>query len=395
VPANEVLARSLNVPSVILLRNYGIGKFNALLKELGMRTLLFPPEHYGLSIILGGAEGSLWELTSMYAAMGNHLLYPKKDSLRVNFSKDHPLSGSSFSLQRFSTAADWFTLKAITAVKRPEDNGTLKYFYARQKVGWKTGTSYGSRDAWAIGVTPEYTVGVWVGNADGEGRPGVTGIGCAAPVMFDVFDLLPATNWFTEPSDDMVSTRICPKSGCIAGENCPVAETRRIMNVANLTKPCPFHKAVHLDPSGTWKVTEKCISPSQMVNTSWFVLPPVQEYFYRQFHSDYLPLPPVRDDCRYELSPQNPIGLIYPAPGTRIYLPLKGDQKRSKSIWKATHRIAGSTLYWHLDNTFLAKTTGDHTIEVMAEPGIHSLTLVDDKGETLMVKVEIIGVAKK
>jgi penicillin-binding protein 1C len=395
VPANEVLARSLNVPSVILLHNYGIGKFNAVLKELGMRTLIYPPEHYGLSIILGGAEGSLWELTSMYASLGNHLLYPSNDSIRITYSQDREIPGSSFYLQRFSPSATWFTLRAITAVKRPEDNGTLKYFYSRRKIGWKTGTSYGSRDAWAIGVTPEYTVGVWVGNANGEGRPGVTGIGCAAPVMFDIFDQLPASGWFPEPVKDMTLTRICAKSGCIAGESCPVIESRKIMAVTNLTKTCPYHRTVHLDPTGAWQVTDRCFSPSQMMNTSWFVLPPVQEYYYRQFHSDYTPLPPVRDDCRYELSSQNPIGLIYPTPGARIYLPLKGDQKRSKSIWKATHRNSGATLYWHLDNTFLAKTKGEHTIEVMAEPGIHTLTLIDDKGESLTIKVEIIGITKK
>jgi len=331
----------------------------------------------------------------MYAALGNHLLFPLADSLRVTYSRDRKLNQSSFFLQRFSASATWFALKAITAVKRPEDNGTLKYFYSRRKIGWKTGTSYGSRDAWAIGVTPEYTVGVWVGNADGEGRPGVTGIGCAAPVMFDVFDQLPPSGWFTEPIKDMTVARICTQTGFIAGENCPVVESRRIMNVANLTRTCPYHKIVHLDPTESWQVTDKCMSPARMTTRSWFVLPPVQEFFYRQFHSEYLPLPPVRDDCRYELSLQNPIGLIYPTPGTRIYLPLKGDQKRSKSVWKATHRVPGATLYWHLDNTFLAKTTGDHTIEVMAEPGIHTLTLVDDKGETLTVKVEIIGIAKK
>ncbi len=395
VPANEVLARSLNVPSVILLHNYGIGKFNAVLKELGMRTLIYPPEHYGLSIILGGAEGSLWELSSIYAALGNHLLYQSNDSIRVTYSRDREIPGSSFYLQRFSPSAAWFTLKAITAVKRPEDNGTLKYFYSARKIGWKTGTSYGSRDAWAIGVTPEYTVGVWIGNANGEGRSGITGVSCAAPVMFDIFDQLPASAWFKEPVKDMTTARICAKSGCIAGESCPVVENRKIMSVANLTKTCPYHRIIHLDPAGIWQVTDKCFSPSQMLNQSWFVLPPVQEYFYRQFHSDYLPLPPFRDDCRYELTSQNPIGLIYPTPGARIYLPLKGDQKRSKSIWKATHRNSDATLYWHLDNIFLAKTKGEHTIEVMAEPGIHTLTLMDDNGESLTVKVEIIGINKK
>lgn len=391
VPANEVLARSLNVPSVILLRSYGIGKFNSLLKDLGMTTLSYPPEHYGLSIILGGAEGTLWELSSMYAALGNRLDTAGPDSLRVHYILDDRNSGSAFFTQRLFTSAVWFTLNAITEVKRPDDNGTLKYFYTPQRIGWKTGTSYGSRDAWAIGVTPQYTVGVWIGNADGEGRPGVTGVSCAAPVMLDVFGLLPVSGWFKEPSEDLTTARICKKSGFAAGPDCPEAELRKVPAVANLTKPCPYHKVVHLDPSETRRVTDKCMSPSEMVTKSWFMLPPVQEWFYRKHHSDYRPLPPFLQGCEDPLTARNPIGLIYPYPGTKIYLPVKGDRQRSKAIWKATHRDPGATIYWHLDNRFLAKTTGEHSIEVITTPGVHTLTLVDDEGESLTVKVEIVG----
>ncbi len=391
VPAGEVLARSLNVPSVILLKSYGIGKFNALLKDLGMTTLTYPPEHYGLSIILGGAEGTLWELTSMYASLGYRLEMKGTDSLYAHYVLDAPVSGSAFYPGRLFPSSVWFTLNAITEVKRPDDNGTLKYFSMSQKTGWKTGTSYGSRDAWAIGVTPEYTVGVWIGNADGEGRPGVTGISCAAPVMFDIFGLLPSSDWFSEPSADLKTARICRKSGCIAGTDCPEPEMRKVPAVASLTKACSYHKPVHLDPTERWRVTDKCMSPSEMITTNWFVLPPVQEWFYRQVHADYRPLPPFMEGCRDRLSGQNPIGLIYPYPGTKIYLPVKGDQQRSKAIWKATHRDPGATLYWHLDNRFLAKTTGTHAVEVETVPGIHTLTLVDEEGESLTVKVEVVG----
>lgn len=391
VPANEVLARSLNVPSVILLRSYGIGKFNSLLKDLGMSTLSYPPEHYGLSIILGGAEGTLWDLVSMYAALGHSLAVPEEDSLFAGYVLNDPSAGNPYSTKRLFPSAVWFTLNAITEVRRPEESGTLKYFYAPQKIGWKTGTSYGSRDAWAIGVTPEYTVGVWIGNADGEGRPGVTGISCAAPVMFDIFGLLPVSVWFVEPVGDLAKARICRKSGHVAGPDCPEPDMRPVPDVANLTKVCPYHKTIHLNPAGTFRVTDRCMSPSEMITKTWFVLPPVQEWFYKQAHSDYRPLPPFMDGCRDRLAAQNPIGLIYPYPGTKIYLPMKGDQQRSKAIWKATHRSPDATLYWHLDRKFLAKTTGTHAIEVVTEPGIHLLTLVDEEGESLTVKVEVVG----
>jgi penicillin-binding protein 1C len=391
VPANDALARSLNVPNVILLRNYGIGKFNSMLKEMGMSTLVHPPEHYGLSIILGGAEGTLWELVSMYAALGHRLLPGEGDSIILTYNRGHRISRSAFTAKRFSLPAAWFTLHAITAVRRPDDDGLLKYFSSSRKIGWKTGTSYGYRDAWAIGVTPEYTVGVWIGNADGEGRPGLTGISCAAPVMFEAFGQLPVSGWFAEPVREMTTARICVKSGHVAGSNCPVTKMKKIPAVANLTKSCPYHKRIHLDPTAAWQVTDRCVSPSEMLSENWFVLPPVQEWFYRQNHSDYRPLPPFRVGCRDPMSSQNPIGLIYPYPGTRIYLPVKGDRQRSKPVWKATHRLPDATIYWHLDRVFLAKTTGSHTLEVNPPPGIHILTLVDDQGESLSVKVEIIG----
>lgn len=93
--------------------------------------------------------------------------------------------------------------EAISRVTRPEEEGEWQYFASSKKIGWKTGTSYGNRDAWAVGATPDYAVGVWVGNCSGEGRPLMTGVGYAAPVLFEVFGLLPGSEWFAEPYDDL------------------------------------------------------------------------------------------------------------------------------------------------------------------------------------------------
>ena len=98
-----------------------------------------------------------------------------------------------------SAESAFITAEMITETKRPLEQGAWKIFSSARKVAWKTGTSFGHRDAWAIGTTPEYVVGVWVGNADGEGRPGLTGVKKAAPVMFDIFRLLPETSWFKTP----------------------------------------------------------------------------------------------------------------------------------------------------------------------------------------------------
>ncbi|SDB91481.1 penicillin-binding protein 1C [Williamwhitmania taraxaci] len=392
VPANQVLARSLNVPSVMMLRSYGIEKFNQQLKDMGMTTLRKPASYYGLSIILGGAEGKLLELTSIYGSFAHKLLKPYNDSLSVSYSRENEVAPTlNASTARISPASIWFTLNAITEVHRPEEEGTWRYFFSPQKVGWKTGTSFGSRDAWAIGVTPKYAVGIWVGNADGEGRPGLTGVGYAAPVMFDIFALMPTSEWFTEPIFDMKSVKICLKSGHIAGMNCPETAVQTIPDVANLTKVCPYHTTIHLDKSEHFRVTDRCVAVAEMVTRSWFVLPPVQEYFYRKSHSDYQPLPNYMPGCQDNLTSNHPIGLIYPYPGTKLYLPFQADGTRTKTIWRASHRSSTATIFWHLDDKFIGKTTGTHDLEVEAEVGKHLLLLVDDKGESYAIWIEIIG----
>ncbi|MDD3037473.1 penicillin-binding protein 1C, partial [Bacteroides sp.] len=196
VPASEALARSLNIPSVTMLQKYGVPKFHHFLQQIGFKTINKPSSHYGLSLILGGAEATLWDVTNGYAQMGRMLLeqkgaIPGKFSqyekaqilLRTNDNEadnDKPsdkqrrnkenLSTSGKEEQEESAGAVWQTLSALTEVNRPEEID-WKSIPSMQTIAWKTGTSYGFRDAWAVGVTPRYAVGVWVGNATGEGKP--------------------------------------------------------------------------------------------------------------------------------------------------------------------------------------------------------------------------------
>src|SRR5690606_436285 len=223
VPANEALARSLNIPAVYMLKDYGYEKFHFLLNRLGLSTVNKSPGHYGLSLVLGGAEGTLWELTSLYAGMARTLSHFNR------FTAPHRYDVGDFHSNKYlmeeyrenagrkgrnqngllSAPSIWFTFDAMLDVHRPAAEASWRLFDSSRKVAWKTGTSYGFRDAWAIGVTPEYVVGVWVGNADGEGRPGLTGLQEAAPVMFDLFNLLPATGWFGKPVQGIAKAPLC------------------------------------------------------------------------------------------------------------------------------------------------------------------------------------------
>jgi penicillin-binding protein 1C len=224
VPAAEAVSRSLNVPLVYLLRKYSVPKFYDFLKQNHIATLPKPAAHYGLSLILGGAEAKLGDVANGYSNMARVLLGLENTPYSVQLSENpntiranpsnprHPRSIQS----SFQPAAVWQVFNAITEVNRPEQID-WKTLPSMQKIAWKTGTSYGFRDAWAVGVTPKYVVGVWVGNASGEGKPNLTGARTAGPVMFDIFDFLPSSPWFETPQGAFVEAEICRQSGYLKG----------------------------------------------------------------------------------------------------------------------------------------------------------------------------------
>ena len=178
VSASDALIRSLNnIPAVRLLQNYGVPEFHKRLKELGFTTIDKKPSHYGLSLILGGAECKLWELCSAYYYLTRKLTNQTLE--KPSYLKDAEPT-SEIDLRNFSKASIYQTYQILSQVNRPVEQGAWKIFDSSREIAWKTGTSFGQRDAWSIGITPEYVVGVWVGNADGEGRPGLTGVQMAA-----------------------------------------------------------------------------------------------------------------------------------------------------------------------------------------------------------------------
>jgi penicillin-binding protein 1C len=402
VAADEALARSLNVPAVHMLRKYGVEKFHYLLGQMGMRTLTKPPSHYGLSLILGGAEASLWDLCSMYSglarSMGHYFSYP--EPRRYNRLDFHPPTymadekevptGQLSENGLINSGALWYTFEAMAKVRRPENEAGWEYFDSSRKLAWKTGTSYGFRDAWAIGLTPRHVVGVWVGNADGEGRPGLTGLTAAAPLLFDVVQLLPHSDWFEYPGSAMANVLISEKSGMRASRYCDDTLRMDIPRAGLKAPACPYHQLVHLDGSGQYRVHSECEAVGNIEHQSWFVLPPVQEWYYRRHHTGYRRLPPLRNDCM-QVDLQLALQLIYPQEGANIYIPTELDGKKGKSVLEAAHRDPDARIYWHLNDEYLGATYQLHQMGISPAPGRHRLTLVDQQGERIEVNFKVLG----
>lgn len=360
VPASEALARSLNVPAVYMLKKFGTQRFLEVLRRCGMTSLGKSADHYGLSLILGGGECTLLDVTKAYSRIS--LSYQAADTT-FNDRKS-PLH--NFPLK--DKCALWYTLDALKEVNRP-DEIDWRLISSVKRVAWKTGTSYGFRDAWAVGVTPEYAVGVWVGNAEGQGVPGLVGARTAGPVMFDIFNMLPskelndkyaADGWFLEPVyGDYIKAEVCPLSGHLAGPGCESSNLLMLPRKAMKSEPCPYHKIVD--------------------GMKTFILPPSMEWYYRQNHPEYAPYSP-EDSENYAL-----MEFIYPEGGSTIYIPRQLDGSIAGITFNLAHRLPSAKIFWHLDNEYVGQTQFIHQLSLTPAPGRHTVTVVDDKGNSLSV----------
>lgn len=401
VAADQALIRSLNIPAVHMLKTYRYERFHSLLQRMGMSTLRRHPDHYGLSLILGGAEGTLWDITGMYASMArtlnNYWTRPGK-SKYSNGDLHAPVYVGSDTENRFaleetsvlSAASIFHTFDALKEVYRPGEESGWRYFTSSKTIAWKTGTSFGFRDGWAIGVTPEYVVGVWVGNADGEGRPGLTGTDAASPIMFDIFARLRETTWFRIPHSEMAKATVCHETGFRNSQNCARIDTVLVVKRGLETSACPFHRKVHVDQNRKYRLHSGCASFDEMHASSWFVLPPVQEYYFKAKNVFYKPLPPLRPDCSGSTTVSR-MDLIYPKEDSRIFIPRELTGDAGKVVFELAHSDPAATVYWHLDGSFIGSTRGKHRIPANPDYGNHHLTIVDDKGETINHEFKVIS----
>lgn len=394
VSADMALAKSLNIPFVWLLQKFGIYRFYDILQKLKLSDIKKHPDHYGLSIILGGAESNLWDLARAYTNLASELtIFSQRQTyrtdefqeLKYNLTEDISTFGSFTSEPTiFKAGAIWKMFEAMKEVNRPTQDIAWKYYESSRKIAWKTGTSFGNKDAWAIGVTPEFVVAVWVGNATGEGRPTLTGASYAAPVMFEIFNSLPSTSWFSKPYDDLEELIVCETSGFLAKEECPKKSVLTTITTNDHTI-CPYHKIVHLDKNEQFQVNTSCESSNNIVSKSWFILPPVMEWYYKNNHIDYRNLPPFREDCS-ELSSSKRLDFVYPKHKSIIYTTKNFGGELQPFIAKAVSSEKGN-VFWYLNETYLGTTNLFHEMNIYAPKGDNILRIINTKGEEKAIQI--------
>ncbi len=381
VAADEALVRSLNIPFVYLLQRYGVARFLGNLRDLGFAQMDRNADHYGLSLVLGGAEITMEEIHGAFLGMAQQV--QDYDRLRQ--------ANLPTAYRGMSAGAAYTVLNALRELQRPDEYGQSMRFASHRPVAWKTGTSFGFRDAWAVGVTPAYAVTVWAGNADGAGRPGLVGVRAAAPLLFDIFRILEAykttaPTWFPSPYDDVVETTTCATSGFLAAPDCPLL-SRRAPLAGERAAPCPYHQKIFVTTTGNYRTRLDCSPDARPAN--WFALPARQAYFYRRRHPDYLPLPDWLEGCAGGGLAHITMQWVYPE-GEGTISATKNWQGETEPLhFELAHTNQKTAVHWYVDDDFHGTTRDFHQLSLHLPAGIHHLQVTDENGSSLRRTVRV------
>jgi penicillin-binding protein 1C len=383
VTMKDALVRSLNVPAVRVLYTVGVRPFYLFLAAAGIRSLFRAPEDYGLPLILGGAEVSMWDIAVLFRGLGNAGRFRPLNVVESEAKIDDGAGRPCL----ISPGACWLTLSVLRELRRPDAETYWELYQNQWPIAWKTGTSYGFRDAWAAGVSPLWTIVVWAGNFNGEGNASLSGAPCAGTLLFAIHNALPKTrgrNWFDPPVEDLDPATLCLETGFLAGAHCPdtqAAEAPRKMKPLML---CPYHRHVFLSKDGTTEVCSACWSPGEVREADRLSFPPEVAQFLRESGKAAKEAPPHNPRCP-AYGAEGALALLYPQEGARLWIPRDLDGKLEKVTLRAVHRDRGVLVHWYLDDRYLGATRGRHVKSCLMRKGGHTLHVVDEYGNRASV----------
>lgn len=357
----EALQKSLNIPAYEVTQMIGIYDAVSVLKSVGMKSLNREPSSYGLSICIGGAEVNLWDLSEMYQTLANDGIY---ESLKVTTDED---VSSHQSL--LSSAASYLTLEILQGVKKP-----ARFINNFPNFAWKTGTSNGFRDAWAVGLDQEWTIAVWAGNFTGQGNHNLNGREIAGSILFKVLAELPqnSNSFFSKPWKDFKQIPVCAVSGYSPTKDCHDTLWIDVPKSAFILPKCPYHKQIIVDENEAMQLCSDCWQGIAKKAISVLDYPPDVDYYLKQNGLDLPPKLPHNPECS-RLDSDSDLIIKYPINNSNIYLPK--DLNGNLNTFQAQAYTTEDILFWFLDGKLIGKTEDKHHMDIVTTSGKKSYYL--------------------
>ncbi|HEX5652305.1 MAG TPA: penicillin-binding protein 1C [Chitinophagaceae bacterium] len=377
VTVEYALEHSLNIPAVKSLKTLGTEKMIQKLSALDFRQVQKDRRKLGLSLVLGGCGTTLEELTGLFTVFANNGYYIAPSFL------------STDSIQRktriISPAANFMINEILSKVNRPDFPLNWSATERMPKIAWKTGTSYGRKDAWSIGYNKNFTVGVWVGNFSGLGVADLSGAEIATPLLFKIFNTLDYDSdagWFEAPEETAIR-QVCSETGMPPSEHCHNLVTDYFIPLVSSTKSCDNRQEILLSPDEKISYCKNCV-PATGYKKKWFRLTdPGMQAWMNDNRVAYEKIPAHNPGCE----------LIFKGSAPLIHSPVNGTEyllsKKQPEPLQLVCRTASdvSKVYWYINNQFYKSCAAGEKQFFMPHEGPVKISCTDDKGRNRDVKI--------
>lgn len=380
VTAEFALRNSLNIPAIRLLEEYGMSQYLDILTKGGFEKVAQDRKKLGLSMILGGCGVRLEELTRFFSTFANKgHLYPLNYNLNMNDRKGNAI---------FSEASSFIIAQILSSNERPDFPKDMLDETELPKIAWKTGTSYGKRDAWAIGFNPRYTVGVWMGNFDGKGSPQLSGAEMAVPLLFDIFNAIDNNDnkkWFVQPQSIGIRM-VCSETGMLPSNQCASLIPDYFIDKVSPNKTCYLYKEIFINEDETIQYCTECLPTEGYKKLFYPIYEPELTLWYINNNISFKKPPPHNPVCQAQFSSKGP-KIISPSENFE-YLLEKGAGQEILLQAASDGTVKNHT--WYIDDKFFKKCKPGEKIFFRPEKEKIKIICSDDLGRESSILIKVV-----
>ena len=379
VTVEYALEHSLNIPAVKSLQMLGKDKLIQKLAACDFKQIKKDQSKLGLSMILGGCGASLEELTGLFSAFANEGFY---------ISPSYTQSDSNFrSVKLISPAASYMITDILSRITRPDFPLNWQATEHMPKIAWKTGTSYGRRDAWSIGYNKNYTVGVWVGNFSGVGVADLSGANVATPLLFKIFNTIDYdsnADWFGLPAD-CEQRKVCSESGLLPSDHCSNIVMDYFIPMISSTKTCDKWQEIMVSADEKISYCKNCV-PENGYKKKWYkIIDPEMQAWMEENKMTYEKIPPHNPNCEKIFKEGLPV-ITSPVNNTE-YLINKKDKEPLQLVCKTSGDV--SKVYWYVNNKFYKCSNAGEKQFFIPDEGPVKISCTDDKGRNKDIWIKV------
>ncbi|MCS7072867.1 MAG: penicillin-binding protein 1C, partial [Bacteroidia bacterium] len=372
VSIETALAQSLNIPAVKILNQLGVSKFTHWLFQHNLQRF-HPKSNLGLSLILGGCEVNLAELVSLYCALANQGKFQKLTFLQSEEVKKE--------VQLLSAETSYILAEILSLPTRPDLPNFFQNSIHLPKIAWKTGTSYGRRDAWSIGFNAHYTIGVWCGNFNGQGSPALSGADIATPLLFKVFQAIDRKNtkeWLQRPRQ--LQTRlVCLESGLLPDTFCTSLQIEYYLPGISPSQRCKHKIPKWVNSAETISYCNFCLPEFGTKLKFYPNYEPELQAFYQFHRIPFLKVPKHNPQCT-QASSDLPPQITSLHPGGDYFLRFK---EKNQIALECQANLDVQQVHWFINHAYYKTAPVTETVYFQpTDTGSYQITCTDNHGRT-------------